>query len=73
MTQEQIDKVRLLKEQLPSNWVTLFLQVCENDLKVRYTRQNAYKILNQGKVDHDGWKVIEGIARRHQEVMEKVA
>jgi hypothetical protein len=71
MTTEE--KIQSLKNQLPSNWVTLFLQVCESDLKKRYTRQNAYKILNEGKTDHDGWKVIEGIARRHQEVMEKVA
>jgi hypothetical protein len=73
LTIDQLNKVNELKGKLPSNWVTLFLQTCENELKRRYVRQNAYRILNLCLEDHDGWKVIEGIARRHQEAMEKVA
>jgi hypothetical protein len=73
LTIDQLNKVNELREKLPSNWVTLFLQICENDLKRRYVRQTAYKTLNECKDHLDTWKVIEGIARRHQEAMEKVA
>jgi hypothetical protein len=67
------ERIAELKEQLPSTWVTTFLQIFETEFKKRYCRQNAYKILNEGKTDHDGWVVIEGIARRHQESLKKVA
>ena len=72
LTKEQKNKVENLKNQLPKNWVSQFLHICENDLKIRYTRQHVYNILNNCMEDHDGWKVIEGIARRHQEALEKV-
>lgn len=71
--QDLLSRIHELKEKLPNNWVNQFLDICEHQLKRRYVRQTAYKILNEGQVHHDGWKVIEGIARRHQEALEKVA
>lgn len=71
--QQQSNRVEELKNQLPRNWASQCLQICEDDLKMRYTRQHIYKILRTGNDSHDVWKVIEGIARRYQETLSKVS
>lgn len=73
LKQDQLERVETLKNQLPKNWASQCLQICEQDLKVRYTRQHVYKILRTANDSHDVWKVIEGIARRYQETLEKVS
>lgn len=73
LTPEQQEKVKAIQAQLPVNWVREYLYICETVLKRRFTRYHAYYILKNCREDHAGWKVIEGIARRHQEQLEKVA
>lgn len=65
-------EIEEMKAQLPSDWANQFLQHAEQVLKKRYTRQTPYKILNGGKKHHDGWKIIEKIAERHQENLAKL-
>lgn len=73
LTTDQLERIKTLKEQLPSDWATQFLKVCEDDFKKRFTRQTPYNILNGCKDHHFGWKILEGIAKRHQEKIQKVA
>lgn len=73
LTEEQKAKIADLKARLPKDWVARFLTICQEELGMSYSRMNAYHILNGCREDHHGWKVIEGIARRHQEALERVS
>lgn len=73
LSPEQEAKIEYLKETLPKDWVKMFLQQYEDLFGVTYTRQHAYNILNKCQEEHDGWKILESIAKKHQEILAQIA
>ena len=72
LTEQKRQKVEKLKADLPPNWVKLMLAEYEDKFGVRFTRQNAYNILNACKDSHPGWKILEALAARHQKALNEI-
>ncbi|WP_373399724.1 hypothetical protein V8V91_08705 [Algoriphagus halophilus] len=72
LTPAQEKLVQDMTEKLPKNWVELFIKKFEEVFDKTYSRQHAYNILKGCRTDHDGWKVLESIAKSHQEVLNQI-
>lgn len=73
LTAEKRQKVEKLKADLPPNWAKLMLAEYEEKFGIRFTRQNAYQILNSCKDSHPGWKILEAIAARYQKTLNEIS